>query len=254
MEIIGNGFLARHLAPLRAAYPQVSVVAAGVPRHHLPDSAHEREAALVRDVVRACRSGGRTLVFLSTVSMYGGPGCRGREDDPVVPSTRYGRHKYELEGVVRASGVDHLILRLAYVMGPYGPDFRLLPALIRQIRSGRVDVHRGARRDMLHVADFVILFERLLRAGIRNEVVNVASGDCADIAQVIDYVERCLGVVAEHRIVEAQALSYCASVAKLKRLVPEAWDLRFGPGYHRLAIERYLRETGQWAAVPGPAG
>ncbi|MGH3804904.1 MAG: NAD-dependent epimerase/dehydratase family protein, partial [Pseudonocardiaceae bacterium] len=112
MEIIGNGFIAGHLRPLRDAHPHVTVLAAGVPRHPLPSSEHEREEILVRETIQRCRRRGQLLVFFSTVSMYGSPGCRGDEDEAVRPSTRYGQHKCLLENVIRQSGVEHLLLRL----------------------------------------------------------------------------------------------------------------------------------------------
>ncbi|TDC44513.1 NAD-dependent epimerase/dehydratase family protein [Actinomadura sp. KC345] len=240
MEIIGSGFMARHLRPLHDAHPQYTVLAAGVPRQQLPDSEHEREARLVRDAVEHCRRQDRRLVFFSTASMYGSPGCRGREDAPVVPSNRYGRHKLDLESAIRGSGVRHLILRLGYVLGPHGPDFRLIPSMIRQIRAGRVRIYRGARRDILHVSDFVAILDRLLSAKISEEVVNVASGDCADVAGMVAHIERCLGVTAEHLVVGEEHTSHCPSTEKLRTLLPE---VAFEPGYHRRAIERYLAET-----------
>ncbi|MGS2642384.1 NAD-dependent epimerase/dehydratase family protein [Streptosporangium sp. LJ11] len=232
--------MARHLGPLRGVHPGVVVLAAGVPRQQLPDSEHEREIALVRETIPRCRRQGRTLVFFSTVSMYGGPGCRGREDDPIVPSTRYGRHKLDLERLIRGSGVDHLILRLGYVLGPGGPGFRLVPALVEQILSGRVQVYEGARRDILYVADFVTVFDRLLETGTTNQVVNVASGDCVEIVRVVEHLERCLNVTAEHDMLGRANVSHCPSVEKIRALVPEA---AFARGYHRYALERYLAET-----------
>jgi nucleoside-diphosphate-sugar epimerase len=136
--------------------------------------------------------------------------------------------------------VDHLILRLGYVLGPGGPGFRLVPALIEQILSGRVQVYRGARRDILYVTDFVTIIDRLLRTGIGNQTVNVASGDCVDIIRIIEHIERCLKVTAEHRMLGEASVSHCPSVEKLRALVPE-FDLR--RGYYRHAIERYLEET-----------
>ncbi|GAA2915007.1 hypothetical protein GCM10010517_81290 [Streptosporangium fragile] len=244
MQIIGNGFLAHHLQPLRDAHPGFIVLAAGVPRQHLPEPDHRREAALVEEMIRRGRRQGRALVFFSTASMYGGPGCRGREDDPIVPSTRYGAHKRDLETRIQESGVDHLILRLGYVLGPHGPDFRLVPALIRQILSGRVQIYRGARRDMLHVSDFVAILDRLLGAGVTNQVLNVASGDCVEILHVVEHIERLLRVTPEHRIIEGTHVSHCPSVGKLRTVLPAVAEMGLGPGYHRRAVERYLTETG----------
>ncbi|MFG2760498.1 NAD-dependent epimerase/dehydratase family protein [Streptomyces wuyuanensis] len=239
MELIGSGFLARHLRPLEGAHPGVTVLAAGVPRHPLPDSAHARERRLVSDTIRHCLDRGRQLVFFSTVSMYGAPGCRGREDDRVVPTLRYGHHKLGLETLVRDSGVRHLILRLGYVLGAGEPGYRLLSVLVRHLRAGQVTVQQGARRDMLHVDEFAAVLDLLLRAGVTGETVNVASGDCAEITDILDHLELRLGTAAERRTA-GHTVSHCPSVAKLHRLVPEVARLGFGPGYFRSAIDRYL--------------
>ncbi|MCX5277920.1 NAD-dependent epimerase/dehydratase family protein [Streptomyces virginiae] len=246
MELIGSGFLARHLRPLSGAHPGVTVLAAGVPRHPLPDSAHERERRLVEDTVERCLADGHQLVFFSTVSMYGAPGCRGLEDEPVAPLLPYGQHKLDLETLVRDSGVHHLILRLGYVLGPGEPEYRLLSVLVRRLRAGQVAVQEGARRDLLHVDDFVGLFDQILRTGADNETVNVASGDCAAVTDILDHMELRLGTRAE-RLAAGHTVSHCPSVAKLHGLVPEAALRGFGPGYFRSAIDRYL------AAQPNPA-
>ncbi|MFJ9942205.1 NAD-dependent epimerase/dehydratase family protein [Streptomyces erythrochromogenes] len=242
MEIIGNGFLARHLAPLSAGHPGVTVLAAGVPTHPLPDAEHRREAALVEDTIRHCLRRDRMLVFFSTVSMYGGPGGPGDEDGPQVASTRYGQHKLDLERLVRASGVRHLVLRLGYVLGPDEPGFRLLTALVTQVLAGRVRVQRGARRDMIHVADFTTVVDALLRTGVCDETVNVASGDCVEVADVVRHLEQRLGVTAHWQVTD-DSIEHCPSVRKLRRLVPGLERLGFGPGYHRSAIDRYLAAT-----------
>jgi NDP-hexose 4-ketoreductase len=243
MEIIGNGFMARHLRPLGAAHPDAVVLAAGVPRQMLPEAEHQREVRLVRQTAERCLHEDRRLVFFSTASMYGAPGCRGREDDPIVASTRYGRHKLELENDIRSSGVRYLILRLAYVLGPDGPRFRLVPALIDQLRSGRVRIISGSRRDILYVADFVRILDALLATGGSSAVVNVASGDCADIADIVGYLEQHLGITAEREVVDVDSVSHCPSVEQLRSLVPESAGMGFGPGYHRRAIDRYLAAT-----------
>ncbi|MFH0520357.1 NAD-dependent epimerase/dehydratase family protein [Streptomyces sp. M41] len=239
MEIIGNGFLARHLAPLAPAHPEATVLAAGVPTHPLPDAAHRRETRLVEDTIRHCLRQERMLVFFSTVSMYGGPGGPGDEDGPQVASTRYGQHKLDLERMIKASGVRHLVLRLGYVAGPDEPPFRLLAALISQVRAGRVRVQRGARRDMVHVADFTTVLDALLRTGVRDETVNLASGDCVEVATIVRHLERRLGTRAEWQVT-GDSVEHCPRVSRLRRLVPEVDRLGFGPGYHRRAIDRYL--------------
>jgi nucleoside-diphosphate-sugar epimerase len=217
------------------------VLAAGVPRQHLPVSEHHREVALVRDAVTRCRADGQTLVFFSTTSMYGSADCHGREDERVTASSAYGQHKLDLEALIRDSGVDHLILRLTQVVGPGEPRFRLIPMLVSQLRAGQIRVERYARRDLLYIADFVTILDQLLSAGATNEVVNVASGDCVPVSDIVDHLEQRLNLTTRRQDI-ADGLSYCSSVAKLRTLVPATAGLGFGPGYFHRMIDRYLEE------------
>jgi nucleoside-diphosphate-sugar epimerase len=252
MEIIGTGFIARHLAPLAGAHPEATVLAAGVPLPENPDSEYARETALVDETIARCRAADRLLVFFSTaaVGLYGGRGCQGREDLPIHPPTDYGRHKLALEHRIQASGVRHLTLRLTYVVGPHGRDDRLIPALVQQILSGSVTVYQGARRDLLDVADLIQIIDRLLAAGVSDEVINVASGESVPVSLIIDHIEARLGVFADRRYVQVDA-PHWVSVEKLRRILPSVADLGFGPTYYQEVIDRYFERAGLVGPSPG---
>nr|MDT0661763.1 NAD-dependent epimerase/dehydratase family protein [Micromonospora sp. DSM 115978] len=245
MEIIGTGFIARHLRPLAGAHPDATVLAAGVPLPENPDSEYARETALVDETIERCLAANRLLVFFSTaaVGLYGGRGCQGREDVPIEPPTDYGRHKLALEQRIQRSGVRHLTLRLTYVVGPHGRDDRLIPALIQQILSGSVTVYQGARRDLLDVADLVQIIDQLLASGVSNEVINVASGESVPVSLIIDHIEARLGVFADRRFVQVDA-PHWVSVEKLRRILPSVTQMGFGPTYYQKVIDRYFERSG----------
>ncbi|MFS1299817.1 NAD-dependent epimerase/dehydratase family protein [Streptosporangium longisporum] len=256
MEIIGNGFLARHLRSIDDAHPEVTILAAGVSLWKNSDSDYERETALVDETIEKSLRQDRTLVFLSTasMSMYGGAGCRGREDEPVEPVTPYGWHKLALERRVQDSGVRHLILRLGYVVGPHVPANRLIPSLIEQIRSDNLTMYRSARRDIIDITDWIKVIDLLLATGTTQEVVNVATGESVPIALIVDHLEMRLGITARRQIID-EGTSHHICVEKLRRLVPAVADMGFGPGYHRVVIDRYLEATSQLGnATPEPSG
>lgn len=243
MDVVGNGFLAGILSRIGSAHPGVTVLAAGVSTGvQVPESDYRREADLVRAVARRCRSEGRLLVYPSTASagMYGAPGCAGREDEDLVPASRYGWHKLEMEQLIRDSDADYLILRLGNVTGPGQPRHQLVPALIDQLLSGRVTVHRAAYRDLVDAADVAGLTHALLTAGAVREVVNISSGMPVPIEMILRRLECGLGVHPEHEYVDAPSGRYAVSLAKLRRLVPGAAAVGFGPYYYRAVIDRYL--------------
>lgn len=242
LRIIGNGFLARHFAPLRARHRHIVLLAAGVSwASGTSGAAFDREAALLRETLRQCRADGSRLVFFSTSStgMYGADGCRGTEDEPVVPHTPYGRHKHGLEGLVRASGADYLVLRLGHVVGPGHPPHQLLPSLVRQVYAGEVTIHRGAARDLIDVDDAVTLVDRLLSGGVRCDTVNIASGVPVPVEAIVDRIEERLGTRAVRRFVHGHGAGHPVSTAKLRRLV-RVDDLGFDDAYYRGVLDKYV--------------
>ncbi|MEV0425886.1 NAD(P)-dependent oxidoreductase [Micromonospora sp. NPDC050495] len=240
MEVVGRGFLGRGLARLADVHPDVTVLAAGVSSTRTATAEeYHRDRCRVAEVAARCRRDGRLLVYLSSAAadVYGAPGCPGREDEPVTPRSAYGRHKLGLELLVRDSGVRHLTLRLGYVVGPGQPDHQLLPFLTRAVLAGQVDVFRGAHRDLIALDDVVHILDRLLAAGVAGQVVNVASGRSVPVEDIVDHLERRLGVQARRRLVGGHQ-RYRVSLAKLRRLLPDLPE--FGPLYYRDVIDRHL--------------
>lgn len=89
-----------------------------------PDLAHRVNAESPGRIADACRSRGATLVHYSTDYVFDGQARRPyREDDPTAPLGVYGATKLAGEQAIAASGVDHLILRTAWVYGLHGSNF-----------------------------------------------------------------------------------------------------------------------------------
>lgn len=260
MDIVGNGFLAHRLsAALGERHPRVTAIAAGVSSTSVRDAAaFEREATLVMKVLIRAREIGHRVVFFSTSSaaFYGAPGCGGSEQETPVPTSPYGRHKLDLEELVRSSGVPSVILRVSHLVGPGQREHQLLPALVTAIRAGRVELHEGAHRDLLDVGDLCVVLDALLRRGEQNLLVNACTGIPQPIPAVVDGIESRLGLVAERVVVPATPVQVAASTARLRALVPEVADLGFGPGYLDRLLDRYVprvRVPSSSPASPSPA-
>ncbi|MFJ3793440.1 NAD-dependent epimerase/dehydratase family protein [Kitasatospora sp. NPDC090091] len=254
MQIVGRGFLAQSLRPLVARHPDTVVFAAGVSSGtSQADAGFAREADLLYDALVGCRRSGRRLVYFSTSSagLYGVQRRPCREDGPVRPSSPYGRHKLAMEEVIRGSGTEHVILRLAYPVGRAQRPHQFLPSLVRQVRLGRVRVHRGARRDLIDVGHAVALIDALLGvgapagspgAGAPAGVVNLASGWSVPVEDIVGHIEGRLGVRAERQVVEVPPEDPVCT-ERLRRLVPAAAGLGFGPHYYRRVIDACLART-----------
>jgi NDP-hexose 4-ketoreductase len=242
MHIVGHGFLAGQLARIADRHPDVLALAAGVSAATGTSPAQfARERALLDEAI--CRSTGERLLFFSTAStgMYGAPECQGREDEPVAPRTAYGCHKRDLELILAGSGVGHLCVRLAHVVGPDQPPHQLLPSLASQILAGQVRIHRGARRDIIDVADVVTVLDHLLALGTRDTVVNVATGYAVPVEAIVAHVQARLGVTAHRVEVDAPAVNHLVSIDTLRRLVPTVATLGFGERYYQRVLDRYVR-------------
>ncbi|MGF1646447.1 MAG: NAD-dependent epimerase/dehydratase family protein [Kineosporiaceae bacterium] len=254
MRVVGHGFMAKHLARIAGDHPDALALAAGVSHPRNPPEAYDRERRLVEETVAGCLREDWKLVFFSSAAVYGGPGCRGREEDVADPPTSYGRHKVALERMIEESGVRHLNIRLAHVVGRHAPAHRLLPSLIRQVETGRVTVHRGTYRDLLHADDAVTVIDALLCAGIDHQVVNLASGRCVLIDRIVRHVERRLGRSAEW-IYTDEGTRHCLSVDRLRSLLPPTVQLHYPPDYYEHVIDSYLAVVGRLEYTPAcPVG
>ncbi|MFJ3196997.1 NAD-dependent epimerase/dehydratase family protein [Streptomyces griseoviridis] len=249
--LVGRGFLARSLEPVAERHPDTVILAAGVSLASATEpGGFAREADLLDRTIDTCRASGRRLLFFSTAStgMYGTGDAPGREDARVVASTPYARHKLALEQRLRASGADHLVLRLSHVVGPGQPPHQLLPTLVRQMREGVVQVHLRATRDLIAVCDVVTVVDRLLALGLCDTVVNVASGTAVPVPAVVDHLERRLGLVFRRE--PRDTGSGCVvSVERLRALVPEVADQVLGPHYYRGVLDAYAASL-----APAPLG
>lgn len=243
MHILGHGFLARNLRPLADRHPDTVVLAAGVSwASCTSEEEFARERALLADTARRCVATGRRLLFFSTSSagLYGPLDRPAREDGPATPSTAYGAHKLAQEELLRASGADHLILRLSHLVGPGQPEHQLLPTLVRHMREGAVQVHRGATRDLVAAADVITVIDRLLGLGLRSGTINVASGTAVPVMEIVEHLRLRLNGTARVEQVDAGPIHpHTVSIEKLRRLLPGADTPGAGPYYYRQVLDAY---------------
>jgi nucleoside-diphosphate-sugar epimerase len=242
MEIVGRGFLARHLARISSRRHRDAVAfAAGVSStRDVSTDSSQRETHLLQTTLQRCRDTDRTLVFFSTASaaVYGS-GRPGAETDPAIANSPYGAHKLALERRVVESGADFLVLRMSHLVGADQRPHQLFPTLVSAALSGRVELQQQATRDVLGVDDAVTLVDELLARDVRNRIVNVASGHSVDVEDVVDWLSRRLGV--RPQIVRRNTGSrHLVSIERLAGIVPLPEFVNFGPLYYRSALDAAL--------------
>lgn len=239
MEIQGTGLLARAFAALDDTDDAVTVFAKGVADSRTTAVAEfDRESRELAAAIDACRASGRTIVYLSGGgAVYGRSDSVRVEDDVPRPDTHYGRHQLACEEAIVSSGVDHLIARIPNAVGPGQRAAQLVPALVDQVRAGRVAVNPGASRDLIEAADVAHLVRGLLEAGARNVTVNVASGISIGVDDLVTHIERLLDTTAERVLGDPAPDPQQFSIARLQSYVP-SW--RPAPGYPLEVVGRYV--------------
>ncbi|MDX3103788.1 NAD-dependent epimerase/dehydratase family protein [Nonomuraea angiospora] len=245
MEVVGDGMIARAFVNSRMRMDDVVVFAAGVSRSTTTEAAEfHREADLLHKAISDARAARRRLLYFSTASahLYGnGDGSPRSEEDPVRPTSAYGRHKAAMEERIRTSGVDHLILRVTEVVGPHQRRHQLLPALFSQVSDGVVTVYRGARRDLVDVADLVTIAAELLSGDLRHATVNIASGHPVTAEEIVSYLMTLSGRAVTKVYVDTPANDYNVSTKRMAQHAPSTARMGFSPTYYRNVIDRYYR-------------
>lgn len=107
-----------------------------------PELAFRLNAGAPAAMAAACRSVGARLVHYSTDYVFDGRASEAYgHDAPTAPLGVYGRSKLAGEEAIRASGVDYLILRTAWVYSSHGHNFV------------RTMLRVGAEREELRIVD-----------------------------------------------------------------------------------------------------
>lgn len=145
-------------------------------------------------------AGGRRFVGAGTCAEYDwtAEGPFDPATTPIRPATFYGVAKAAvrdvLAGAAEVTGVEVGWGRLFFLYGPGEKPGRLVSDVARSLLAGRpVDVGTGEeRRDFLHVADVAEAFVRLVEAE-GGRTVNIASGDCPQMREIIAAIAHAVG-------------------------------------------------------------
>lgn len=143
-------------------------------------------------------SGTRAL-FVGTCAEYDWQQERLDEaSTPCRPATLYGVAKHSLHCVLRAAAqrddVSLAWARLFFLYGPGEPRSRLIPDVITSLLRGQPALCGDGRaeRDFMYVVDVARALLAILRSNYAGPV-NVASGTCLPLREVIEATAACLG-------------------------------------------------------------
>ncbi len=171
-------------------------------------------------------------------------------DAPLAEASATGpRHLYSACKLATSIVLEELLpkgsfcwARIFYLYGPREPPSRLVPSVVRALRSGLVaEVSEGRqRRDFLHVDDVARALVTISEERARG-IVNVGSGRAVSVRDVVATVARLLG--REDRVaygaIPARAGDPDSVVADARKLA----DLGFRPTHD---LESGLLDTLAW--------
>jgi dTDP-4-dehydrorhamnose reductase len=159
---------------IAAANPDVVINAAAYTAVDLAEDEPERalrvngEAA--GEIASAARRAGAPVIQISTDYVFDGRSeSPYREDAATNPVGAYGRSKLLGEERVRSANPDHVIVRTAWVYGPFGKNFlktMMTAAKVRDELSVVADQH-GNPSSSIDIADGLLALLRRWRAGDR---------------------------------------------------------------------------------------
>ena len=146
-------------------------------------------------VARAARRVGvRRVINLQTTLCYGRPDrLPVPVDHPLRPFSSYGISKTAGEMFMVQAGLPLASLRLANVTGPrlaIGP----IPTFYKRLKASQSCFCSDARREFLHMDDFLDLMDRVVGDDAPTGIFNVSTGRAHSIAEVFDAVAAHLGL------------------------------------------------------------
>jgi nucleoside-diphosphate-sugar epimerase len=242
MKIIGQGMIARSLTPYLDQAPDTLIFASGVANSLTTDQqAYEREILMLTDALRCCQQQNLRIVYFSSGgAIHGSTNEPRNELTPTMPMTAYGKHKRACETAIINAGVQHLIFRLANLVGAGQNPSQLIPALINQIKRGRVTLYTKATRDLLDVDDFAHLLIHLLEKKPQSGIYTVASGQSIPIVSIAEEIRDLLSLDAEFDLVEGGD-EQRFDIRKLKQVLPNS--LNFDVDYFRSVLAKYVSQS-----------
>lgn len=186
----------------------------------------ERFFAINRDgtrrVVELCRARGiDRVVYLSSIAFYDWKTIAGSladEESPLATPTAYARSKLDGEQLVRESGLDWRVVRLATVYG--AGDRANFAKLAGALRTGRF-VMPGAGSARKSVIEVDIAASCICRlAGVdepAHRLINLAQGPAPTLSEICRAYCACCGFASPHRLPMAlyQLLAAAGSVVSL---------------------------------------
>jgi UDP-glucose 4-epimerase len=206
-----------------------------------PRETFEVNVAGTLNVLELCRLRKVEKVVFASSYLYGQPQYLPiDEKHPLSPTNPYAVSKALAEDVCRAYheyyGLKCAILRLFNLYGKGQSDNFLIPSILKQLASRRIELlDSEPRRDFLYITDGVDAFIKAADYSTSDfEVFNIGAGVSYKVSDIVDLAVRLAGVecsiVYRHERKRDEIMDTVADISKAKRLLQWQPQVSFEDG------------------------
>lgn len=213
-----------------------------------PRETYEVNVLGTLNILELCRLCGVEKVVFASSYVYGHPQYLPvDEEHPLNPTNPYARSKVVGEGLCKAYYEDYrlncTILRAFNIYGEGQGDSFLIPSILKQLVSGKIEVmDPEPRRDFLYISDAI---EAYIKAGEYAqsdfEIINIGSGVSYSVDNIVKKVLEVWGQEAEvsyqHQRRRGEIMDVVANVQKAKEKL--GWE-------PKVNLEEGMRRYIEW--------
>ncbi len=192
----------------------------------VPDQNLESNILSTGTILRICREKKiKNFVFISSCAVYG-DSSNSAEDKPTTPVNMNGHIKQFNEELVKSfctnNNINYIILR---VFNSYGgnDNFSIISKIIKAARTGSPFTlfNEGiAERDFVHIEDVANVVCQLINKDLKNEIINIGSGETTRIIDLVKALEAKIGNLNISKVTRPNEAIYSrANTKKLKQIL-----------------------------------
>ena len=226
--IIGNGLVAKSIAPLDFLLNETCIFASGVSNSTCNSADEfERERCLLQTTIDGLA--GRKIVYFSTCSIY---------DNFLNKKSQYVIHKLKMEELVRLCN-NFLIIRLPLLIGFTRNPHTLANFLFYKITHGETfEVYNSAFRNILDVNHAALISVNAINnLNLKNDTINIANPKSIHILELIRIMESVLCKSAYYKLIDGG--SRIDIFENYTDCVSDLFDIIFDCNYEMRIIEKY---------------
>jgi len=208
-QVIGKGMIAQAMQDM----PYDAIIFAAGESNSMCQStaAFAKEKRLIKQTLNH-----KLFVYFSTITTH------------QTHKTPYILHKINMEKLI--SKHKHLILKLPNIVGPNQSDFQLIPSLIKQIKTGKITIQKGAVRDIIDAEDLRTIVDKFINEN-KQGTHNVLTGRYISVKHIVTHISNILNIKPEIQYIPKQEYP----LLKSKK--------RYDKNYHLKILRKNIHET-----------